>query len=218
MRFANRAAAGRQLAQRLLASHGRQTGAVYALPRGGVILAAEVADLLDLPLDLIIARKISHPRNRECAVGAVTETGDPIVDRAAVADVPVEWFERQVAVERREARQRRQTYLGNRAPQQASGKLAIVVDDGIATGLTMIAALRELQTQRPKRLVVAAPIIPADTVLRLQQEADDVVALATPASHLDSVGAYYDSFDQVIDEEVVRLLNAHPPRGKSADT
>lgn len=210
MRFTDRADAGRRLAQRLLGAYGKQAGGVYAIPRGGIVPGAAVADHLGLPLEVVVACRICRPQCAEQAIGAVTETGDPVIDRAAVAGgVPVEWFERQVTLERQEARRRRGRYLGHRTIRRATGKLAIVVDDDVVTGLTMIAALRELRIQRPKRLVAAVPVIPADAVARLRQEADDVVTLATPTSaDLDRAATYYKSLAVVTDDDVIRLLDS----------
>lgn len=207
MRFTDRADAGRRLAQRLLGAYGKQAGGVYAIPRGGIVPGAAVADHLGLPLEVVVACRICRPQRAAQAIGAVTETGDPVIDRAAVTGVPVEWFERQVTLERQEARRRRGRYLGHRTMRRATGKLAIVVDDDVVTGLTMIAALRELRIQRPKRLVAAVPIIPAEAVARLRQEADDVVTLAEPTSaDLDRVATYYESLVAVTDDDVIRLL------------
>lgn len=207
MRFTDRADAGRHLAQRLLGAYGKQAGGVYAIPRGGIVPGAAVADHLNLPLEVVVACRICHPQYAERAIGAVTETGHPVIDRAAVTGVPVEWFERQVILERQEARRRRGRYLGHRPMHRATGELAIIVDDDVVTGLTMIAALRELQVQRPKRLVAAVPIIPAALVARLRQEADDVVTLAEPTSaDLDRAATYYESLVAITDDDVIRLL------------
>jgi len=205
--FSDRADAGRRLARRLLDAYGRQAGGVYALPRGGIVPGAAVADQLGLPLEVVVVCRIGHPQRAARAIGAVTETGDPVIDRAAVTGVPVEWFERQVILERQEARRRRGRYLGQRTMHRTTGKLAIIVDDDVVTGFTMIAALRELRVQRPKRLVAAVPIIPAAAVARLRQEADDVVTLVTPTSaDLDCVETYYESFVPITDDDVIRLL------------
>lgn len=206
MRFRDRADAGRQLAQRLAVSYEGKAGIVYALPRGGVVLGAEVARRLRMPLDLIIARKIGHPYNPEYAIGALTERGDPVINRLEVARVQGEWLRRHVAAERQEARRRRELYRGGREALSATGKIAIIVDDGIATGYTMEAAIRELQGQRPTRLVVAVPVVPASTAVKLSEEVDEVAALDAPEDYLGGVGAYYDEFPQVTDEEVIALL------------
>lgn len=208
MRFRDRADAGRQLAEMLAPSYAGRDGVVYALPRGGVTLGAAIARRLRMPLDLIIARKIGHPFNPEYAIGAVTESGELAGNPREMARVGSEWFRHQIEIERQEARRRHRAYLGDRAPLSATGKLAILVDDGIATGLTMEVAIRELQRQKPARLVVAVPVAPADTAARFAREVDDLVALDIPEDYLGAVGAYYEDFAQVTDDEVVALLHA----------
>lgn len=205
-RFINRSDAGRQLAAQLVESYAGKDGIVYALPRGGVVLGVEIARRLRMPLDLIIARKIGHPHNPEYAVGAVTENGDLVRSPYEVGNIPEQWFQRQAAVEREEARRRHRLYVGGRAPLAAAGKTAILVDDGIATGLTMEAAIRALRRQQPEHIVVAVPVVPADTAAKLAREVDDVVAIDIARDYLGAVGAYYDEFPQVSDEEVVALL------------
>lgn len=206
MRFKDRADAGQKLARLLATKYGRADGVVYALPRGGVVLGAEIAPHLHMPLDLIIARKIGHPYNPEYAIGAVTETGEPVVNPREVANLPREWFDAQVATERREARRRHHVYLDGRPPLSARGKIAIIVDDGIATGLTMEAAIRELQQRNAGSIVIAVPVAPADTAAQFANEVDDLVALDIPEYFLGGVGAYYEYFPQVTDEEVLALL------------
>jgi predicted phosphoribosyltransferase len=210
MRFANRSNAGQLLAKRLQRYRG-QEAVVFALPRGGVVTGVEVARALGLPLDLAIPRKIGHPRQSEYAIAAVGEHGELALNEFEVSRVDPVWFRAAVDRERQEARRRRQTYLGGRASPPLAGKIAIVVDDGIATGLTMLAAIRDLKRAHPKRLVVAAPVAPADTVERLAREADEVMVLEGGEDFLGAVGAYYDEFSQVSDDEVVALMQ-HAPR------
>lgn len=207
MRFRNRSEAGQLLAQRLAPKYAGRDGIVYALPRGGVVVGAEVAHTLDVPLDVIIARKIGHPYNPEYAIGALTETGDPIVNPHELARLQVEWFNRQVAVERARARRQRERYIGGREPLSASGKLAIVVDDGVATGMTIKAALEALLRHRPQRVVVASPVMPADIAADLRERADDVVALDSTADSV-AVSSCYEEFPEVGDDEVVATLRA----------
>lgn len=207
MRFRNRTEAGQRLAQ-ALARYRRQDGVVYPLPRGGVVLGVEIARALAMPLDLVIPRKIGHPYNPEYAICAVTETGAPICNEREVAQVNPAWFRRRVEDERREARRRRELYLAGSAPLAVEGKTAILVDDGIATGLTMRAAVQDIKARRPGRLIVAIPVSPRDTAERLRREVDEVVALDIPSFYLGAVGAYYDDFPQLTDDEVVQLLEA----------
>jgi predicted phosphoribosyltransferase len=208
MRFANRSDAGKQLAAKLAEKYEGQVGVVYALPRGGVVLGVEIARRLHMPLDLIIARKIGHPQNPEYAIGAVTENGDLVRSPYEVGNIPEQWFQHQAATEREEARRRHQLYVGGRPPLPAEGKTAILVDDGIATGLTMEAAIRALHRQQPARVVVAVPVVPVDTAAKLAREVDDVVAVDVARDYLGAVGAYYDDFPQVSDDQVIALLQA----------
>lgn len=205
MRFHDRIDAGRQLVQ-ALADYRGQDVVVYALPRGGVVLGAEVARALQAPLDVIIARKIGHPSNPEYAVCAIAEAGSPVCNEVERAHLDPHWFDDAVAQQRREIERRRAWYRQGQASTSATGKIAIVVDDGIATGLTMSAAVQAVREQHPRQIVVAVPVAPAETAARLRQEGATVVALEIPMFFLGAVGAYYDDFAQVSDEEVVRLL------------
>lgn len=205
--FSDRADAGRQLAA-VLKPYCRCSGVVFALPRGGVVPGAEVARALELPLDLLLPRKIGHPDNPEYAIAAVTESGELIVNEPEAANLDPRWFRNAVAAERREAKRRQRLYLGNRAPVPVAGKTAIIVDDGIATGLTMEVAIRDARRRNPAYLVVAVPVAPADTVKRLSALTDDFVVLGGTEDFLGAVGAYYDFFPQVSDNEVVAILNS----------
>jgi putative phosphoribosyl transferase len=205
LRYQDRQDAGRRLADALL-RYAQEDAVVLALPRGGVVLGAEVAQALGAPLDLVIPRKVGHPDFPEYGIAAVTETGDVVANEAEVARVDPAWFARAVAHEREEAARRRRLYLGDRPGAALAGKTAIVVDDGVATGLTMLAALREVRGRGAARVVAAVPVAPADTVARLRREADEVVALQAPAAFEGAVGAYYRRFDQVSDAEVLAAL------------
>ena len=207
MRYQDRQDAGRRLAD-ALRRYAQEDVVVLALPRGGVVLGAEVARALGAPLDLVIPRKVGHPDFPEYGIAAVTETGEVVANEAEVARVDPAWFARAVAAERAEAARRRQRYLGDRPGVALEGRTAIVVDDGVATGLTMLAALREVRGRGAARVVAAVPVGPADTVARLRREADEVVALQAPAAFAGAVGAYYERFDQVSDAEVVAALRA----------
>lgn len=205
MRFRDRTDAGKQLAN-ALAQYRGQAGVVLALPRGGVVLGVEVADGLGMPLDLVIPRKIGHPLQPEYAIAAVAENGELATNEAEVKRVDPDWFRETVAREQAEARRRRGLYVEGRAPLPLTGKLAILVDDGIATGLTMFAAIRDVKTRSPARTVVAVPVAPADTLARLRREVDAMVTLDDGEYFLGAVGAYYDAFEQVSDSEVVALM------------
>lgn len=209
MRFANREEAGKLLATALEPYRGEDV-VVYALPRGGVVLGTEVAKALQAPLDLVIARKIGHPFNAEYAICAISESGRLVCNEQERAAIEPGWFDHAIEQARQEAARRRKRYLDDRPPIPAEGKTAIIVDDGIATGLTMFAAIEELKTQHPRRIIAAIPIIPPETVKLLEQKVDVVVALNIPSVFLGAVGAYYADFPQVSDEEVIHLLRQDP--------
>ena len=215
MRFRDRADAGKKLAQALKKYQG-QNGVVYALPRGGVVLGAEVARALGMPLDLLIPRKIGHPLQPEYAIGAIVENGEMVCNQQEVARIDPEWFRQEVEAERQEARRRRELYLGSRAPAPVEGKTAIIVDDGIATGLTMEVSIRDARRRKPAHLVVAVPVAPPDTVERMSREVDEFVVLDPSPYYLGAVGAYYDYFAQVTDEEVIALLRLEATTGRVA--
>lgn len=206
MRFFNRQDAG-QLLARALADYTGCDGVVYALPRGGVVLGYEVAEALGLPLDLVITRKIGHPYMPEYAICAVTEKSGLICNEEERAQVSPEWLLEAVERQRQEAARRRRVYLKDSPHLSPTGKIAIIVDDGIATGLTIRAAVQSVRAEKPKELVVAVPVAPHSSVVQLQEEADTVVVLEDDWQYLGAVGAYYDEFQQVSDEEVVELMN-----------
>ena len=215
--FKDRGEAGRQLAAAVV-SLGLVDPLVLALPRGGVPVAAEVARVLRAPLDLLIVRKIGAPGQPELAVAAVAE-GDPptvVVDErtSRMTDVDDAYVEREARTQRAEIERRRKTYRRGRARLGVAGKSVVVVDDGIATGSTVRAALQALRRMRPARLVLAVPVAPADTICELSPLVDDVVCLSQPA-FFRSVGTYYADFHQVDDEEVIALLDAARSRYKA---
>lgn len=207
MRFRDRTEAGIRLAKALDKYRG-EDGIIYPLPRGGIVLGVEIARALGMPLDLVIPRKIGHPRNPEYAICAVTENGAPLCNEEELARVDQAWYQAQVEQMRKEARRRRELYMGGRTPLDARMKTAIIVDDGIATGLTMRAAINDVRQREPARIVVAIPVSPADTAELLRHEVDEVVALDIPEFYLGAVGAYYDDFAQVTDQEVIALLRS----------
>lgn len=209
--FHDRRDAGRRLAEALAAYRGADA-VVYALPRGGVVLGEKIAKALGLPLDLVITRKIGHPASPEYAVCAITEDGAMICNEAVRASLSEAWLRDVAAQEQKEAARRRKAYLKGRGSISAKGKIAIVVDDGVATGLTLRAAVRALRAQLPKKLVAAVPVAPHDTAEVLRQEVDELVILDDAEDYLGAVGSYYDIFPQVTDGEVIALLrDLHPP-------
>jgi putative phosphoribosyl transferase len=209
MRFTDRREAGRRLAVRLLALKD-QHPVVLALPRGGVPVGFEIARALAAPLDLVLVRKIGAPEQEELALGAIADGETPelvtdprLVDRLGVSS---SYLEEAKSTALRELERRRHVYLGDRQPADVAGRTAIVVDDGIATGATMLAALRATRRRAPARLVLAVPVAPPDALKRLRREADEVVCLATPVDFF-AVGQVYHAFPQLRDAEVIALLD-----------
>jgi predicted phosphoribosyltransferase len=205
--FKDRSDAGKQLAQALNKCRGKDL-VVYALPRGGVVVAAEVAKVLKAPLDLIIVRKIGHPYNPEYAICAVAEDGHMICNEQERANVDEAWFDKKKDAEQQEAQRRRQAYLGDRPPIDANGKIAILVDDGVATGLTFLTAIQELRHENPNQIVAALPVAPQDTAEKIKDLVDQLVCLQVPSFFMGAVGAYYQNFDQVEDQEVISILRS----------
>ncbi|HEY8708517.1 MAG TPA: phosphoribosyltransferase [Burkholderiaceae bacterium] len=208
--FKDRADAGRQLAAAVVRL-GLVDPLVLALPRGGVPVAAEVARALRAPLDLLIVRKIGAPGHPELAVAAIAE-GDPptvVIDESTsqVTEGDHAYIKREVRTQRAEIKRRCKTYRHGRARLGVAGKTVVVVDDGIATGTTVRAALKALRRMRPAKVVLAVPVASNNTIYELSKLVDDVVCLSEPG-HFGSVGTYYADFHQVGDDEVIALLDA----------
>jgi putative phosphoribosyl transferase len=218
MVFVDRSEAGLRLAQALL-SFREQRPVVLALPRGGVPVAAEVAAALDAPLDLILVRKIGVPAQPELAMGAVVNGGAPITvrneDVIRLAGVDEAEFRAVRDRELAEIERRRRVYLGDRAPVDVAGRTAIVIDDGVATGATVRAALRATRLRRPAKLVLAVPVAPTDTVAALRDEADEVICLEDHRS-FGAIGFYYADFRQLSDQEVKDIVARFPARAATA--
>jgi predicted phosphoribosyltransferase len=212
--FKDRSDAGRKLAA-ALAHYKSRRPAVLALPRGGVVVAAEVAAALAAPLDLILVRKIGVPFQPELAMGAVVDGAAPLVvrndDVIRLAEIEELDFNAVCERELAEIERRRQRYLGDRERIDVAGRTAIVVDDGIATGATTRAALRATRLRHPERLVLAVPVAPTESLAAMREEADEVVCLEDYAD-FGAIGFYYSDFRQVSDEEVVELLHRFPAR------
>jgi predicted phosphoribosyltransferase len=205
--FLDRADAGRQLAATLKA-YKRQAVVVYALPRGGAVLGIEVARFLRAPLDLIVVRKIGHPLQPEYAIGAVAEDGYVIANPREVATSDRRWFDHAIAAALKEAQRRRALFLNGQSPVPVKDKTAIIVDDGLATGLTMLAAVHEIRKRRPQRIVVAVPVAAAETVDKLRPEVDELISLYVPHGFFGAIGNFYEDFKQVTDEEVIAILKS----------
>lgn len=202
--FLDRADGGRELAKRLAHYRGMDT-VVYGLPRGGVVTAKEVADEFGARLDVIVTRKIGHPRNPEFAIGAVTEDGEVSLNATEVEQVAPEWLAAEIFRQTREAQRRERIYLSGRPPIPVEGRVAIVVDDGIATGYTMETAVRAVRKLKPLKVVVASPVAPVDVLRTFTQIADEVVVVVKP-DFLYAVGQFYKDFAVVRDDAVIEIL------------
>jgi putative phosphoribosyl transferase len=205
--FRDRQDAGRALARRLMFYAGRADVSVLALPRGGVPVAFEIAQALEAPLDVFLVRKLGLPGHEELAMGAIASGGARVLDSEVLREYRVSKGEvaRVAAAEVRELNRREIAYRAGRPPLDVRGRTLILVDDGLATGSSMRAALSALESLSPARVVVAVPVAPRSTVLALEDMASEVVCLATPEPFL-AVGMFYENFEQVSDEEVCDLL------------
>jgi putative phosphoribosyl transferase len=208
MKFTDRRDAGRRLAAQL--AHLKEwQPVILALPRGGVAVGFEIAEALDAPLDIVLVRKIGVPWQPELALGAVTDGASPatFIDRdlAAILDIRESYIEEETTRQLVEIERRRRTYCADRLPVEISGRTAIVVDDGIATGATMRVALQAARLRKPARLVLAVPVGPPETIEAFRKEADEVVCPETPPA-LGAIGLYYRDFHQMSDAEVTDLL------------
>ena len=208
MPFVNRTDAGRQLAQALL-RYKDERAVVLALPRGGVPVAAEVAAALNAPLDLILVRKIGVPMQTELAMGAVVDGEKPLIVRneevIMLAGVDETDFKAVCDAELAEIERRRKRYLGGRPPIDVAGRIAIVIDDGVATGATTRAALRATRARKPKKLILAVPVAPTESLAEMQEEADEVVCLED-YELFGAIGYFYSDFRQTTDQEVIDTL------------
>jgi putative phosphoribosyl transferase len=211
----DRSDAGRRLADRLSYLHG-QLPLVLGLPRGGVVVAAEVAASLSAPLDVIVVRKLGVPFQPELAMGAIGEGGARVINWTTVRAARVDdgQLDAVESRERAELDRRAERYRSHHVREKLSGRLVIIVDDGIATGSTVRAACQVARAEKATRVVVAAPVGPAGIAVELADVADEVVCLETPP-HLMAIGQWYGDFSPTSDDEVVRLLEASDRRQTS---
>ncbi len=216
-RFADRRDAGRRLARALAHLAGTPGLLVLALPRGGVPVAYEVARALDAELDLMLVRKLGTPGQPELAMGAIASGGVEVLNPRVVAalGIPDALIRETARREYRELKRREHAYRGDRPPPAIEGRTVILVDDGLATGSTMRAAVQALKTQNPARIVVAVPVAPPDTLATLAEEVDEAIALLTP-DHFAAVGQWYHDFSQTSDQEVIELLQKAWAAGQGA--
>ncbi len=210
MLFRDRRDAGQLLAERLSALKDDPNVIVLGIPRGGVVVAAEIARALNAPLDIFIARKIGAPFNPELAIGALTSNGDVLLDEDLIDQLRLRYDEIESEVKNQRGEIARRLAMFRKAlrrpPLEVAGRTVVLVDDGVATGSTVLAALRALRKQSPDRLILAIPVGPPETVARLARECDEAIVLDTPEPFW-AVGRFYFRFDQTQDEEVMALLD-----------
>ena len=205
--FKDRKEAGSLLAHELI-QYRSKNAVVLALPRGGVPVAFEIAKKLKLPLDIFPVRKVGHPDNPEYALCAVDQDGNTLCNEEEIANVEPVWLKKEIEEQRQEALRRAGLYRGNKKSLNLSGKIVILVDDGVATGLTLRLAVKSLRRKGPGKIIVAVPISPKETADILKAEVDKLIILDVPEYFAGSVGAYYESFSQVSDDEVISLITA----------
>lgn len=213
--FENRIDAGERLARQLEAYRGNANAVVVGLPRGGVPVAYEIAQALDLPLEIICPRKIGAPTNKEFAIGAISDTGVGFFDRKIVEQLGVSqaYIDEEVEKEKQIAQKRLAAYRQGRPKCVFTGKCVLLVDDGLATGATMKAAIHSVRAEKPQKVVVAVPVAPIDTLEEISSLADEVACLESPR-FFQAVGQFYEDFSPTEDEEVIALLKlASSPGG-----
>lgn len=205
--FTDRQDSGKQLARALKSYVKQPNTLVIGLPRGGVVTAYEVAQALELPLDVLCPRKIGAPSNPEYAIGAITETGEGIFNEEAIATLGIsqQYLDKMVANETAIAQERVQQFREGRVALDCAGKQVIVVDDGMATGLTMKATILSLRKANASQIIVAVPVAPPDTLVEIEAIADKVICLAAPLEFY-AVGQFYREFGQTSSQEVIELL------------
>ena len=215
--FADREEGGRRLAERLRQYKGKSDVIVIGLPRGGVVTAAVIAQELALPLDVLVVRKLGTPGQRELAMGAIGPEGVRILNEDIVEALRIrpEAIESEVQKQRAELDRRQRLFRGDRAPLEFAGKSVIIVDDGLATGSTMAAAIAVIRHHKPARTILAVPVAPIDTLAQFRSQVDELVCLETPEP-FDAVGRWYRDFAQVEDEEVVTILRNFDRRVRPA--
>lgn len=208
MLFQNREDAGKQLALRLKKFGGYNT-LILALPRGGVPVGSQIANYLHIPLDIFVVRKIGAPSNPELAIGAIASGGTWYLDKLTIQNlkIPHELIDEIAIKELEEVARRQKEYRDNLPPPEIKNKTIILVDDGIATGATVKAAIRAIQKNNPAKLILAVPVCSREVIAELNPLVDKIICLETP-DHFTAVGVYYKNFDQISDDEVKAIL--HP--------
>jgi len=207
MIFKNRVEAGQKLAETLGKFKDGKDTIILALPRGGVVIGYEVARKLNLPLDIVVPRKIGAPGNPEFAIGAITETGEGIFEEMAIGayGITESYLRNEIKKEKAEAERRLKLYRGTRSPLDLKNKTVILVDDGLATGLTMRAAIKTVKKYGAAKIVAAIPVTSPEAAELVKKEVDEIIYLEAPA-FFGAVGSFYEEFGQTTDDEVVNLL------------
>ena len=203
MRFLGRLDAGEQLSQNIKIADPKNT-VVLGLPRGGIPLGLVIAKNHKVAFDIVLAKKMVHPDYPEVAIGALAEDGEPLLNPQYQIDK--KWIEQEVTRVKSENEKRRTLYNGYLNHQPLEGKNIILVDDGIATGMTMFAAIQAVKTKKPNEITVAVPIIPKETYYALEDEVDNICYVEVPSQFLGSVSAYYRQFPQVMDDEIIEMI------------
>lgn len=204
MIFKDRSQAGKLLAKELKRYRGKKDAVVVALPRGGVVLGYEIAVNLKLPLDIVVPRKIGAPGNPEFAIGAITEDGE-FIENPEGGYAPEDYMKKEIAKEMNESARRLEIYRSGMPERKLADKTVLLVDDGIATGLTLEAGIRTVRKQKAGKIVVAVPVAAEDSYKKIKMLVDDMICLDRPF-FFGAVGAFYESFPQTQDSEVVELL------------
>ncbi len=207
MIFKDRFEAGEKLAQKLVNYRNYKNVLVIGLPRGGIILANEVAKKINSQLDIVVPRKISAPNNPEFAIGAITEQGDYFLNQDIIDyyKISKKYIDREITIEKKESKRRLKSYRGNRKSIDYNNKIIILVDDGIATGSTILAAIFSIKKNKPKKIIVAVPVLARDIINIIKKEVDELVYLEAPI-FFGAIGAFYRKFEQTSDQEVKDIM------------
>jgi len=206
--FKDRVEAGNLLGEKLADLKDEKNVIVLAIPRGGVIIADQVAAELNITLGLIVVRKIGHPLNPEFAMGAVTDNGHLVGTVGDLQGVDAKWLKEEIDRQINEAKRRKELYLNNKI-LDVLGKTVILIDDGIATGMSMLAAIKEVQDRKASKIIVAVPVAAKDTAEKISSYVDEFRSVEIPEYFLGAIGAYYDNFPQVTDQEVIEIMKKY---------
>lgn len=206
--YKNRIEAGHKLAEKL-SKYNYEDIVVCGLAHGGIITAAEVAKELNAPLDICVVRKIGHPQFPEYAIGAILENGHMFGNESELMSVDQKWLRQEKKKQRNEARRLKKLYLGNIKSKVMKNKTVIIVDDGVATGLSMKLCIEDIKSRSPKRIVVATPVISEGAAEKVQGEIDNLVTLYDPENFLGTVSAHYEEYEKAEDYEVVNMIKKY---------